>query len=74
MALVEILKGNPRAQEYEGESQSISALENNSENIDDSIQHVDGEIERLVRAGVVNLSIALACAADPKGLQKRLAK
>jgi twitching motility protein PilT len=74
MAAVEILKGNPRAQECEGESQSISALENNSENIDDSIQHVDGEIERLVRAGVVNLSIALACAADPKGLQKRLAK
>ena len=40
----------------------------------DGIQHIDGEIERLVRAGVVNLSIALACATDPKELQKRLAK
>ena len=74
MAVVEILKGNSRPQAYEEYSQSIHALEINSENAADDIPHVDGEIERLVRAEVVNLSIALACAADPKGLQKRLAK
>ena len=75
MAVVEILKGNSRAQECEEDSQSIHApLEMNNENAADGIQHLDGEIEKLVRAGVVNLTIALACAADPKKLQKRLAK
>jgi len=75
MAVVEILKGNSRAQECEEDSQSIHApLEMNNENAADGIQHLDGEIEKLVRAGVVNLTIALACAADPKELQKRLAK
>jgi twitching motility protein PilT len=75
MAVVEILKGNSRAQGYEDDSQSIHApLELNSEDAADGIQHIDGEIEKLVRSGVVNLSIALACAADPKQLHKRLAK
>jgi twitching motility protein PilT len=75
MAVVEILKGNSRALECEDDSQSIHApLEINNDNAADGIPHLDGEIERLVRAGVVNLTIALACAADPKELQKRLAK
>ena len=73
MAVVEILKGNSRAMESDDDNQSIhAAREINSEN--DEIPHLDGEIEKLVRAGVVNLTIALACAADPKELQKRLAK
>jgi twitching motility protein PilT len=75
MAVVEILKGNSRAQESDDDNQPIHALlEINSENADHGTPHVDGEIERLVRAGVVNLTIAMACASDPKELQKRLAK
>src|SRR5438874_7326946 len=47
MAVVEILKGNSRAQECEEDSQSIHApLEMNNENAADGIQHLDGEIEK----------------------------
>lgn len=71
MAVVEILKGNPRAQSEEDSQVPLDII---NENVADGIQHPDGEIERLVRAGIVNLSIALACATDPRELQKRLAK
>jgi len=40
----------------------------------DGSQYSDDEIEKLVRAGVVDLTMALTCATDPQQLQKRLAK
>lgn len=75
MAVAEILKGNSRVRESEEDNQSIQPVpEMPNEKSADGAQYFDVEIEKLVRAGVVDLIIALACATDPQQLQKRLAK
>jgi twitching motility protein PilT len=75
MAVVEILKGNSRVREGEDDNQSTQAdPEMPKEKAADGLLYFDEEIEKLVRAGVVDLTIALACATDPQQLQKRLAK
>jgi len=76
MAVVEILKGNSRVHEGEDDSHSLiqAASQMPKEKSTDGVQYFDEEIEKLVRAGVVDLTIALACATDPQQLQKRLAK
>ncbi|PYX02350.1 MAG: twitching motility protein [Acidobacteria bacterium] len=75
MAVAEILKGNSRVRESEEDNQAIQPVpEMPNEKSADGAQYFDVEIEKLVRAGVVDLTIALACATDPQQLQKRLAK
>src|SRR3989440_5636193 len=75
MATVEIIKGNSRVRESEEDNQAIQPVpEMPNEKSADGAQYFDVEIEKLVRAGVVDLTIALACATDPQQLQKRLAK
>jgi twitching motility protein PilT len=73
MAVVEILKGNSRVRESEEDNQSTQASPEMPKAVD-GVPYFDEEIEKLVRAGVVDLTIALACATDPQQLQKRLAK
>ena len=75
MAVAEILKGNSRVRESEEDNQFIQPVpEMPNEKSADGVQYFDLEIEKLVRAGVVDLTIALACATDPQQLQKRLAR
>jgi len=49
-----------------------SLLEAMKNGASEGMQHFDGEIEKLVRSGVVDLETALAYATDIQALQKAL--
>ena len=71
-AVVEILKANPRTQaivevnDFSGQNllQAIKA------GVSEGMQNFDGEIEKLVRAGVFDIETATLYATDPQGLRK----
>ena len=71
-AVVEILKANPRTQaivevnDFSGQNllQAIKA------GVSEGMQNFDDEIEKLVRAGVLNIETATLYATDPQGLRK----
>jgi len=73
-AIIEIFKANPRTAQYiECDDHSgQSLLEAVKNGAADGMQHFDGEIERLVRAGMIDPETALAYARDPQALQKAL--
>ena len=58
VAIVEILKSTLRTREYieKGEQDGKTLLEAMTDGDTDGMQHFDGEIEKLVRAGVVDLT------------------
>jgi twitching motility protein PilT len=74
VAAIEILKSNPRTRECveHGESSGGDLFELMKHGISDGMQTFDGEIERLVRAGVIDLATALSHAAIPRDLQNNL--
>jgi len=72
--VVEILKISPGSMELaegsEGSTQSVlQTLKNGSSA---GMQHFDGEIEKLVRANIVDLKTAMAYATDPQQLRQAL--
>ncbi len=71
IAAVEILKAGARTHEYleqpEGERQNL--LQIMKEGRSEGMQHFDGEIEKLVRGGIVDAEIALKHASDPQELR-----
>lgn len=71
VAIVEILKSTPRTREYveKGEQDGKTLLEAMVDADTDGMQHFDGEIEKLVRAGVVDIGTGLAYATNPGNLQ-----
>ncbi len=71
VAIVEILKATLRTREYveKGEQEGRTLLEAMMDGDTDGMQHFDGEIEKLVRAGVVDLSTGLAYATNPGNLR-----
>jgi len=73
-AVVEILKVNARAHDCleHGEIPHLSLLQVMKESSSEGMQHFDGEIEKLVRAGVVDLQTALKHATNPAELRKAL--
>jgi twitching motility protein PilT len=74
VAAIEIIKSNPRTRECveHGESSGGDLFELMKHGISDGMQTFDGEIERLVRAGVIDLATALSHAAIPRDLQNNL--
>jgi twitching motility protein PilT len=74
VAAIEILKSNPRTRECveSGKSSSGELLEVMKDGLGEGMQILDGEIEKLVRAGVVDLETALSHAANPRDLGKTL--
>ena len=74
IAIVEILKAHPRtlrcmeATDFSAQS-LLHAIKESSA---DSMQHFDGEIEKLVRAGVVDLETATRYATEPEELRQTL--
>src|SRR5438128_4110712 len=74
VAALEIFKGSPRTMQcIEGEDRSSqSLLEAMKNGASDGMQHFDGEIEKLVRAGVVDRETALAYATDASQLRQTL--
>ncbi len=75
VAIVEILKSTLRTRDYieKGEQEGKTLLEAMTDGDTDGMQHFDGEIEKLVRAGVVEIGTGLAYATNPGNLGLQLA-
>jgi twitching motility protein PilT len=75
VAIVEILKSTLRTRDYieKGEQEGKTLLEAMTDGDTEGMQHFDGEIEKLVRAGVVEIGTGLAYATNPGNLGLQLA-
>lgn len=75
IAIVEILKSTLRTREYleKGEQDGKTLLEAMQDGDQEGMQHFDSEIEKLVRAGLVDLNTGLAYATNPGNLRLSLA-
>ena len=75
VAIVEILKSTLRTREYveKGEQDGKTLLEAMADGDTEGMQHFDGEIEKLVRAGVVEMNTGLAYATNPGNLRLSMA-
>jgi twitching motility protein PilT len=74
VAIVEILKSTLRTREYieKGEQDGKTLLEAMADGDTDGMQYFDGEIEKLIRAGLVEMSTGLAYATNPGNLGLQL--
>jgi twitching motility protein PilT len=75
VAIVEILKSTLRTREYieKGEQDGKTLLEAMADGDTDGMQYFDGEIEKLIRAGLVDKNTGLAYATNPGNLGLQLA-
>lgn len=74
IAALEILKSTMRTREYveKGEIEGKSLLDAMNDGAQDGMQHFDGEIERLIRAGTVELEVGLSYASNMGNLRLTL--
>jgi twitching motility protein PilT len=74
VAIIEILKSTVRTREYveRGEQEGKTLLEAMQDGDTEGMQHFDGEIEKLVRAGIVDIDSGLAYATNPGNLRLTL--
>ena len=75
VAIVEILKSTLRTREYveKGEVEGKTLLEAMMDGDTEGMQHFDGEIDKLVRVGLVDIDTGLAYATNPGNLRLILA-
>jgi twitching motility protein PilT len=75
VAAIEILKSTLRTRDYveKGEGDGKTLLDAMRVGGQDGMQHFDGEIERLIREGILDLNTGLAYATNPGNLQLELA-
>jgi len=75
LAVVEILKATMRTREYieRGESEGRSLVDAMRDGALDGMQHFDGELERLVRAGTITIKTALLYATNAGNLRVQIA-
>jgi twitching motility protein PilT len=75
LAVLEVLKSTMRTREYleRGEAEGRSLLDAMRDGELDGMQHFDGEIERLVRAGIISMRTGLLYATNAGNLQVQLA-
>jgi len=74
VAIVEILKSTLRTREYmeKGEQEGKTLLQAMMDGDQEGMQHFDGEIEKLVRAGLVDIDTGIAYATNPGNLRLEL--
>ncbi|PYU28396.1 MAG: twitching motility protein [Acidobacteria bacterium] len=74
LAVVEILKSTLRTQEYviKGDSEGKSIVDAMRDGSNEGMQDFDGEIERLIRSGVIDIEIGLAFSTTPGNLRLQL--
>jgi twitching motility protein PilT len=74
MAVLEVLKSTMRTREYleRGEVEGRSLLDAMRDGEQDGMQHFDGEIERLVRDGVISVATGLLYATNAGNLRLQL--
>jgi twitching motility protein PilT len=75
VAVLEILKATMRTREYleRGDGEGKTLLDAMRDGELDGMQHFDGELERLLRAGVITFETALMYATNPGNLRVQLA-
>jgi twitching motility protein PilT len=75
VAIIEILKSTLRTREYveKGESEGKTLLDAMRDGDQDGMQHFDGEIDKLIRAGTIELETGLSYATNAGNLQLELA-
>ncbi len=75
VAAIEILKSTVRTREYldKGEVEGKSLLDAMRDGDTEGMQHFDGEIEKLIRAGMIDYDTAMAYATNPGNLRLQLA-
>jgi twitching motility protein PilT len=73
-AILEILKSTMRTREYlvKGDSEGKSLLDAMRDGELDGMQHFDGELEKLARAGEISKKTALLYATNPGNLQVQM--
>ena len=74
LAVLEVLKSTMRTRDYleRGETEGKSLLDAMRDGELDGMQHFDGEIEKLVRAGVISLATGLLYSTNAGNLQVQL--
>ncbi len=72
---MEILKSTLRTREYveKGENEGKTLLDAMRDGSDDGMQYFDNEIEKLIRAGTIDLEIGLSYSTNPGNLRLELA-
>jgi len=75
VAAVEILKSTMRTRDYveKGESEGKSLLDAMRDGITEGMQYFDGEIEKLIRAGVVDFETGVTYSSNPGNLRLEMA-
>jgi twitching motility protein PilT len=75
IAIIEILTSTMRTREYveKGETEGKSLLDAMRDGDTEGMQHFDGEIERLVRAGIISMETGLAFSSNAGNLKLELA-
>jgi twitching motility protein PilT len=75
IAAIEILKSTLRTREYveKGEGEGKTLLDAMRVGSQDGMQHFDGEIDRMIREGVLDMDTGLAYSTNPGNLQLELA-
>jgi len=75
IAGIEILKSTVRTREYmeRGEQEGKTLLDAMRDGDTEGMQHFDGEIEKLIRAGRIDIEVGLAYATNPGNLRLLLA-
>ena len=73
--MVEILKSTMRTREYveKGESEGKSLLDAMRDGSTEGMQHFDGEIEKLIRAGIVEFDTGLSYSTNTGNLRLEMA-
>jgi twitching motility protein PilT len=71
VAAIEILKSTMRTREYveKGESEGKSLVDAMRDGETEGMQHFDGELEKLIRAGVIDLETGLSYATNANNLR-----
>jgi len=75
VAAIEILKSTMRTREYieKGEGEGKTLVDAMRDGSTEGMQHFDGELEKLLRAGTIDLETCLAFATNPGNLRLELA-
>lgn len=75
MAVIEIMKSTLRTQQYvlHGETDGKTLLDAMRDGETEGMQHFDGEIEKLVRRGVIDFEMGLSFATNPGNLRLEMA-
>jgi twitching motility protein PilT len=75
IAAIEILKSTLRTRDYveKGEGEGKTLLDAMRQGDQDGMQHFDGEIQKLIRSGIIDMETGLAYATNASNLQLELA-